>query len=241
MEVLAQYSGWGGLSIESVKKMMPEGLVPETFGLIHEYYTPTVIAEAIALAICPLLPELAGQRWHRAGAGAQRWHRPPHPISFSPRRCLALEAGGQIKKIEWTAVEFSKVSARLLRALRPDIALYHSCLRAMGPRGGPAPPRHVRPRRQPIRPTASAASMAREDSDSFYKEKRAYAYFMRRALDLLVPGGVGVFLVPAGFLSGNMGRSLREKLLLPPSPARRRSASRATTRRAARQSPAPRS
>ena len=36
---------------------------------------------------------------------------------------------------------------------------------------------------------------------------------MRRALDLLVPGGVGVFLIPAGFLSGNLNRGLREKLL----------------------------
>ncbi len=32
-------------------------------------------------------------------------------------------------------------------------------------------------------------------------------YFMRRALDLLVPGGIGVFLVPAGFLSGSVRSS----------------------------------
>jgi hypothetical protein len=48
LAVLAQYSGWGGLSIEGVKKKMPRELVPESFGLIHEYYTPTVIAESIA-------------------------------------------------------------------------------------------------------------------------------------------------------------------------------------------------
>jgi hypothetical protein len=40
------------------------------------------------------------------------------------REGLALEAGGQIKKIAWTAVEFSKVSSTLLRALRPDVDLY---------------------------------------------------------------------------------------------------------------------
>jgi 23S rRNA G2445 N2-methylase RlmL len=45
-------------------------------------------------------------------------------------------------------------------------------------------------------PYGERGVMAREDPDDFYKEKRAYAYFMRRALDLLVPGGVGVFLVP---------------------------------------------
>lgn len=61
-----------------------EKLVPESFGLMHEYYTPTVVAEAIAELVCPRPPELAGNdnigRLIRA---------------FGPRRCLALEAGGQ--------------------------------------------------------------------------------------------------------------------------------------------------
>ena len=39
--VLERYSGWGGLSIERVKSTLPPDLVPETFGLIHEYYTPS--------------------------------------------------------------------------------------------------------------------------------------------------------------------------------------------------------
>ncbi|HRI07554.1 MAG TPA: SNF2-related protein, partial [Nannocystaceae bacterium] len=63
-------------------------------------------------------------------------------------------------------------------------------------------------------PYGERGAMAREDPDDFYKEKRAYAYFMRRALDLLIPGGIGVFLIPAGFLSGNLNRGLREKILL---------------------------
>nr|WP_276603081.1 Eco57I restriction-modification methylase domain-containing protein [Nannocystis pusilla] len=62
-------------------------------------------------------------------------------------------------------------------------------------------------------PYGERGVMAREDPDEFYKEKRAFAYFMRRTLDLLVPGGVGVFLIPAGFMSGNLNRGLREKLL----------------------------
>ena len=211
MEALAQYSGWGGLSIESAKKMMPEGLIPETFGLIHEYYTPTVIAEAIAEAICPLLPELAGNdgivRALEPSAGIGRLIR-----SFSARRCLALEAGGQIKKIEWTAVEFSKVSAMLLHALRPDVDLHHMpferWVREEGPRfRGTFGLVVANP------PYGDRGAMAREDPDEFYSEKRAYAYFMRRALDLLVPGGVGVFLVPAGFMTGNLARPQREKLL----------------------------
>ena len=66
-------------------------LVPESFGLIHEYYTPTAIAELL----CPRLPELAGNdgivRALEPCVGIGRLIR-----AFGPRRCLALEVGGQI-------------------------------------------------------------------------------------------------------------------------------------------------
>ena len=212
LAALAQYSGWGGLSIEGVKKRIPKDLAPETFGLIHEYPTPTVIAKAIAAALCSMLPELAGNdgivRALEPSASTGRLIR-----SFGPELCLALEAGGQVKKLEWTAVEFSKVSSKILRALRPDIDVHHMPFERWVREEGP---RHRGTFGMVVSnpPYGERGVMAREDPDDFYKEKRAYAYFMRRALDLLVPGGVGVFLIPAGFLSGNMGRSLREKLLL---------------------------
>ena len=58
-------------------------LVPESFGLIHEYYTPTVVAEAIAVNDGigrALEPSVGIGRLIRA---------------FGPRRC-PLEVGGQI-------------------------------------------------------------------------------------------------------------------------------------------------
>lgn len=69
---------------------MLDKLVPESFGLIHEYYTPTVVAEAIAAG----LPELTGND------GIVRSLEPSDGIgrlirAFGPRRGLALEAGGQ--------------------------------------------------------------------------------------------------------------------------------------------------
>jgi hypothetical protein len=159
-----------------------------------------------------MLPELAGNdgvvRALEPSAGIGRLIR-----AFSPQRCLALEAGGQVRKLEWTAVEFSKVSSKLLRALRPDIGLHNMAFERWIREEGS----HYRGTFGLVAsnpPYGERGVMAREDPDDFYKEKRAYAYFMRRALDLLVPGGVGVFLVPAGFLSGNLNRSLREKLLL---------------------------
>ncbi len=47
------------------------------------------------------------------------------------------------------------------------------------------------------------------------REKNAYVNFLRRSLYLIVPNGLGVFLVPAGFLwgKGNAQVNLREKVL----------------------------
>jgi hypothetical protein len=155
LQIIAQYSGWGGLSIDRVRKLLPPDFVPETFDLIHAYYTPTVITESLAELLCPLLPELAGNdgvvRALEPSAGIGRLIR-----SFSPRRCLALEAGGQIKRIAWTAVEFSKVSSTLLRALRPDVDLYHMPFeRWIREEGALAGARSASS--SPTRPTASAA------------------------------------------------------------------------------------
>jgi hypothetical protein len=212
LQILTRYSGWGGLSIDKVQDQFPADLVPESFGLIHEYYTPTVIADSLAEVLCPFLPELAGRdgivRALEPSAGIGRLIR-----AFTPRRCLALEAGGQIKRIEWTAVEFSKVSSTLLRALRGDINVFHMpferWVREEGSRyHGTLGLILSNP------PYGERGAFAREDRDEFYFEKRAYAYFMRRALDLLIPGGIGVFLIPAGFVTGKTNRPLREKILL---------------------------
>jgi hypothetical protein len=211
MTALASYSGWGGLSIETAKKSLPKDLVPETFGLIHEYYTPQAIADAIAATLCPLLPEVAGHdgivRALEPSAGIGRLIR-----AFTPQQCLALEAGGEIKGIRWTAVEFSKVSATLLHALRPDVDLHHVPFERWVAEQGPRYQGTIglvvsNP------PYGERGAMAREDTDEFYKEKRAFAYFMRRTSDLLVPGGIAVYLIPAGFLSGNLNEGLREKML----------------------------
>ena len=61
LQVLLGYSGHGGLSIEQVRDQFPPELQPETFGLIHEYYTPTVLADAIGDMVCALLPALIGR------------------------------------------------------------------------------------------------------------------------------------------------------------------------------------
>ncbi len=210
---LLGYTGWGGLSIESVRAKFPPGLIPETFGLIHEYYTPSILADAIADAICPLLPSLAGtDRVVRAlepSAGIGRLIR-----GFSARRCAPLQGSADPgTTLRWTAVEYSNVSSKLLAAVRPDVALHTMPLeRWMTHEGSRQQGTFNLVVSNP--PYGERGAAALEDTDAFYKENRAYAYFMRRTLDLLVAGGLGVFLVPAGFLTGNGNRGVRERLLL---------------------------
>ncbi len=46
------------MNIDAARSQLPPNLVPELFGLTHEYHTPSILADAIA--DCPLLPSLAG-------------------------------------------------------------------------------------------------------------------------------------------------------------------------------------
>ena len=210
--VLLGYSGWGGLSIDAVRSKFPPGLVPETFGLIHEYPTPTPLADAMADAVCPLLPGLAGKdnivRALEPSASVGRLIR-----GYSARRCIPLQGAGQAIQLRWTAVEYSSVSSKLLAAVRPDVEVHHMPFERWIVGEGS---RHHGTLNLVVSnpPYGERGAAALEDTDTFYKENRAYAYFMRRTLDMLVAGGLGVFLVPAGFLTGNGNRGLREKLLL---------------------------
>lgn len=200
---LAAYSGWGGLSIAKNRDRFPPDMMLEDFGLIHEYYTPKRVADAIAQAICPLLPALGT-------AGKIRALEPSAGIGRLIRSMSALPCGVDV---EWIAVEFSKVSARMLGALRPDIELHRGSfegwIREHGPKyRGAINLVLANP------PYGERGAARAEDPDHGYREEQSYAYFMRRAMDLVTPGGLGVFLVPAGFLTGPRNEALRRKVLL---------------------------
>ncbi len=207
LRVLARYSGWGGLSIKKALSRFPADLpAPDAQGLIHEYYTPNAVAQAIAGALRPLLPTLPAA----TGRGV---------LALEPSagigRILRPMTGRGWERLDWTAIELSPLSARLLRALLPGVTVYESTFEQWVAEHGPElagtlgllvsnPPYGVR--------SASATT----DPDRDYREDNAYAYFLRRGLDLLAGGGLGVFLIPAGFLSGRRKElvELRRKVLL---------------------------
>ncbi len=203
-QALLRYSGWGGLSVERVASQLPEGFRPERRGLIHEFYTPTAVAREIARVLRPLIPGLP-QHDERVLA-----LEPSAGIGRMVHAC----SGPGFEALRWTAVEYSQVSSRLLAAVRPDIEVF----------AGPFE-RWVAENEAALRgklglvvsnpPYGARGASLTEDADRGYRERKAYAYFMRRALDLLAGGGVGVFLVPYGFLTGRTPAlmALREKIL----------------------------
>jgi hypothetical protein len=189
--VLLRYSGWGGLSIDAVAAQLPREWVPEVRGLIHEYYTATKVAREIARVLLPLiltLPNLDGVV------------RALEPSAGIGRMIHAFASPG-FAALSWTAVEYSRVSAKLLAAVRPDITVFEGPFErwlasheteVTGKVGLVVsnPPYGVR-----------GASIT-EDANKSYRESKAYLYFLRRCLDLLAANGIGVFLVPYGFLTG---------------------------------------
>ncbi len=55
------------MNIDAARSQLPPNLVPELFGLTHEYHTPSILADAII--DYPLLPSLAGTRLVHAFSG----------------------------------------------------------------------------------------------------------------------------------------------------------------------------
>ena len=203
--MLATYSGWGGLSIQAVADKFPTGFpVPEPRGLIHEFYTPTKVVREVARVIQPHVLDLPRTD------GVVLTLEPSAGIG----RFVQAASGPGFEDLLWLVVEWSELSARMLQALRADVPVFNGPFeRWVREHGAEYAGRLGLVLANP--PYGQRGVSITEDPDRAYREKNAYAYFLRRSLDLLAPNGLGVFLVPAGFLTGTgAGQvALREKVL----------------------------
>lgn len=203
-EIIKNYTGLGGLSLNKIRDKVPAEWLPEERGLIHEYYTPTAVAGAIAQAIKPRLKDLED------GTGVVRALEPSAGLG----RLLRAASGDGFDSIKWTAIEYSRISAALLRAVRPDITVHNQPFeqfvnenlfqRGLFQLVLSNPPYGER---------GAAASI---DPDRAYREKAAWLYQMRRSLEFLQAGGIGAYLIPAGFMTGRGSKAVaaRQKILL---------------------------
>lgn len=202
-KVLARYSGWGGLSIDRAQDAFPPSLHVDPVSLIHEYYTPTALTLEIARAVSSMLGDLAG---------ADGMVRALEPSAGIGRFIRAFDAGGGVP-IRWTAVELSALAASMLAAVRPGLEIFTSSFESWVAQHGPEYVGRVNlvvanP------PFGSRGEFKTEDPDRSYRESVAWAYFLRRGLDLLAPGGLGIYVIPMGFMSDPKRRKLRERVLL---------------------------
>lgn len=202
---LVGYSGWGGLSIDSSRPFLPEAYVPQDSALIHEYYTPSAVALAVAEVVRPWVPALPRQ--------ADGFVMALEPSAGIGRLVNAASTPG-FEQLAWTVVEFSEVSAALLQAIRPDIQIVTGSFESFiqhneSMLAGKLGLVLANP------PYGGRGASYTADRNKKYRESKAYVYFIRRCLDLLAAGGVGVFIVPYGLMTGGSGplMSLRETLL----------------------------
>jgi hypothetical protein len=201
--MLRRYTGWGGLSVKRAAKLLPKGWVPDKRAMIHEFYTPELVANAIAQALLPFQPELVGE------AGTITALEPSAGIG----RFVHAFAPSAWPQIHWTAIELSPISAKLLGAVRPDIQVVNAPFEQWVTDN-----KHLQGTYDLVvsnPPYGIRGKFASIDREKGYGETRAYAYQVRRGIDHLRPGGIGVFLIPSGFVSGTSGelRALRERVL----------------------------
>jgi hypothetical protein len=202
---LLEYSDWGGVGVEHWADRFPPGFpVPEARQLIHAYFTPPAVCAEIARVLKPMLPALVSTD------GKVHALEPAAGIGRFP---LALSGPG-FEIVAWHCVEYSTVSYKMLRLLRPDIDLFHGPFeRWVAERGDSFAGRLKLVVSNP--PYADRNLALTEDPDRSYRYDRADVYFLRRGLDLLGAGGIGVYIIPSGFLTGTsaQAKKLREEVL----------------------------
>lgn len=200
---LAAYSGWGGLSLQKAEGRFPAGLpTPEKRGLIHEYYTRSDVAQAVGQLI---------RAWPvaipRPGTGLP--FRALEPSAGIGRFLAGLEQAGV--SADWTAIEYSEVSARLLQArFGRSAEVYHGPFERWAAHND-----HKRFGLVVCNPPYGARGASKAEDAVGQRIRAAYHYFVSRATGLLQAGGLGVFVVPGGLMTGT-GRTatrLRADLL----------------------------
>jgi predicted RNA methylase len=200
---LLRYTGNGGLSLERLAEQVPAEWIPDSKALVDEYFTPPALAVALAALLVAIVPlsTLSGPALEpSAGIG---------------RFLGAFAARPEMAGLSWFAVEYSRLSAEICRLLYPFAQVFNQpfeqwLVDTYNQIAGTLALVVTNP------PYGKRGANKTIDPDKDYREEIAYLYFIRRAFDLLRPCGVGIALVPGGFLTNPTGpvARARERVLL---------------------------
>ena len=195
---LQRYTGNGGVSIERLAKLVPAEWVPTSKAAVDEYYTPPALCAAVASTLAALVES-----------------DPPSGVALEPAAGIgrfvgACRARPELAGLRWVAVEYSRISAEICRLLYPEAEVHNApfekwLVEHYEQYAGQLalvvtnPPYGVRGGNKTI------------DPDKSYREDVAYVYFIRRPFDMLRAGGIGVAIVPRGFLSGTGPAAVRAR------------------------------
>lgn len=200
LEILRRFTGFGGLSLSKLAPKLPEGFVPDSKSLVDEFYTPPEVCDAIAEVVSQLRPALSGVALEPA-AGIGRF-------------IGAFSARPDFRGLRWIAVEYSKLSFSILTKLYPQTTATNEPFEQWvvdnwNQYAGTVSLVCTNP------PYGRRGANKTIDPDRSYRVDTAYVYFVMRSFDCLKPGGIGVAIVPNGFLSGKgpQYRKVRERVL----------------------------
>ncbi|MGB1016754.1 MAG: Eco57I restriction-modification methylase domain-containing protein, partial [Nannocystaceae bacterium] len=164
---------------------------------VDEYYTPPPLALAIGRAVARLIQDLAGTQEIRC----------LEPSAGIGNLVRGIELGCPRVAKNWTLVEPSTEGAKILRILRASDKIATTSFETWAKQQAPGCFNVV-----VANPPFSERGLS-TDLPAQYREGAAYAYFLRQALDLLAAGGLAIFVLPASFLSSEVRRDLRGRVL----------------------------
>src|SRR5262249_52902987 len=150
---------------------IPADWLPAERSQIHEYYSPAAVTRAVAETLQPRLADMTREGGPlvalEPSAGIGRFIEAFSDPNFVPLR--------------WHAVEYSRVSGRLLQALRPEVEVsigpFEEWVGAHSELAGEIDLVVSNP------PYGERGAAQYLDRDKAYAERRADAYQLRRSLD----------------------------------------------------------
>jgi len=223
---LDRYTGWGGLSGALKTINLAQIGIPKTISDksieagFDEYYTPSALTKVIGGALAPAIKSLRKKRARFV------------EVEEDQVRIKALEPSAGIGRfvrdvsaklpfsMDWTLVELSPLSSRMLEAIYSPGTVFNGFFEQWTAQyDGASPPTPVPSfdivvSNPPyMEPRGSSQKM--DLSLISQQENKASNYFLRRCLEQLLPGGLGCFLIPSGFMSSSTKAAslLRQRVL----------------------------